>query len=423
MKKPFPMLRHSLSMVVKNRRSYLLLSVTIVLSFSLLLGYLLLVDSGIYNEYKYIFQVDRGNLRVNDGIQNSQRFDTLLSKVSQREDTCFYTVHYAWAMMSDGRFTTDSGQQLSAREMGVYFLSGYVWEFFVHFDERNTITWLDGQVHSYVDLKQGQAILDLATFRALGLEGQANPSYTFRLTRDHAQVLEITVDIVGVIDRGGNFFTEQGDKLAYNNDYFPMLLLPMAGLSAEDIACLTPSRYAIFHSESPETVYALATDLGFSIGLVDSIYRWQDAVRETIRTQKSTKALITCAMLLILGINLYSSFSNALSERKFEIGVKRAIGASGGHIVRQFLYESLLVMAANIVLSIAIVVDVGLIYRLVMESTKGKTSFLYETYTLYISPYSIAMFFTCSVALTVVFSLIFAYKSTQVQVIDYLKAE
>ena len=32
------------------------------------------------------------------------------------------------------------------------------------------------------------------------------------------------------------------------------------------------------------------------------------------------------------------------------------------------------------------------------------------------------MFLTCSLTLTVVFSLIFAYKSTQVQVIDYLKA-
>ena len=79
---------------------------------------------------------------------------------------------------------------------------------------------------------------------------------------------------------------------------------------------------------------------------------------ETIRAQKTTKALITCAMLLILGINLYSSFSNALNERKFEIGVKRAIGASGFAIVRQFLYESLTVMVANILVSVALVVDI-----------------------------------------------------------------
>ena len=58
-----------------------------------------------------------------------------------------------------------------------------------------------------------------------------------------------------------------------------------------------------------------------------------------------------------------------------------------------------------------------------MEKVYGPENFLYETYTLFLSPYSIGMFLTCAVTLTIVFSLIFAYKSTQGQVIDYLKAE
>ena len=222
---------------------------------------------------------------------------------------------------------------------------------------------------------------------------------------------------------GGSFFKETADGLDYNNDYFPMLMLPMTGMTYEDIAGLRPGRYAVFYSENPEKIYQLATDIGFDVSLGDSVYRWQDAVRETIMTRKSTKALITCAMLLILGINLYSSFSNALSERKFEIGVKRAIGASSFSIVRQFLYESMIVMVVNILISVALVVDMALIYRLVMQNTVAKTNPFYQTYTLYLSPHSIGMFLTCSLTLTVVFSLIFAYKSTQVQVIDYLKAE
>ena len=51
MKKGFRILKHSLTMVGRTLRSYMLLSVTIVLSFSLLLGYLGFVDSEIYNEY------------------------------------------------------------------------------------------------------------------------------------------------------------------------------------------------------------------------------------------------------------------------------------------------------------------------------------------------------------------------------------
>ena len=48
---------------------------------------------------------------------------------------------------------------------------------------------------------------------------------------------------------------------------------------------------------------------------------------------------------------------------------------------------------------------------------------MYHDWIIYISPYSIAMFVVGSVAMTVVFSLIFAYKSTQVEIVEYLKAE
>lgn len=423
MKQYFRILKHSFTMVGRTLRSYALLSVTIVLSFTLLLGYLVLVDSGIYNDHKHIFQINRGNLRVNAGLSDTGRFDTLLEKVSQREDTCFYTVHNAWAKMSDGNYTTSEGNALYAREISINFLTGYVWEFFYHFGEPFSIRWIDGQSHDYLDLAQGEAILDVGTYYALDLDAMEQPQYTFHFTRGGAESLEVTVKIVGLIEADEPFFSESDGALTYNSSYTPMILMPTAGFTQAEISLLKPLRYAIIYTENPEEIYTLATDLGFDPPLSHSAYRWQDSVLENIRTQKGTKALITCAMLLILGINLYSSFSNALSERKFEIGVKRAIGASSFAIVRQFLYESITVMVVNILISIALVIDIGLVYRLLMQKTHGNSNFLYETYTLYLSPYSIGMFFTCAVTLTVVFSLIFAYKSTQVQVIDYLKAE
>ena len=423
MTKSFRILRHSLTMVGRTLRSYMLLSVTIVLSFSLLLGYLGFVDSEIYNEYKHIFQINRGILKVNDGFGTTAKFDALLEKVSEMDDTCFYTVYDAWVRMSDGKFTTDEGIILSPRQIAVFYLSGHVWEFIRHTGEKYDLQWIDGREHDGVDLRPGEAVLDLATFYALGLNEMEEPVYTFRFPAGGDDNLDTTVKIVGIVDLGGSFYKQTDAGLEYNDNYSPMILLPMTGVTYEDIAGLHPGRYAVFYSENPEKVYQLATDIGFEVSLGDSVYRWQDAVRETIMTRKSTKALITCAMLMILGINLYSSFSNALSERKFEIGVKRAIGASSFSIVRQFLYESMIVMVVNILISVALVVDVGLIYRLVMQNTVGKTNPFYQTYTLYLSPHSVGMFLTCSLTLTVVFSLIFAYKSTQVQVIDYLKAE
>ena len=122
-------------------------------------------------------------------------------------------------------------------------------------------------------------------------------------------------------------------------------------------------------------------------------------------------------MLFLLGINLYSSFSNALERRKYEIGVKRAIGASGGSIMRQFLTESMLVMLVNIVASILIVVEVLVDYKLYVQLVEG------AQWIDSISIHSILMFLVCSVSLTVAFCLLFAYKSTKVEIAQYLKAE
>ena len=188
------------------------------------------------------------------------------------------------------------------------------------------------------------------------------------------------------------------------------------------------SLFSIVHSDDPEAVADLAETLGC---VPDSVYTYQDAALAEIRTQKSTKAIIAAALLLILGINLYSSFTNAMNDRKYEIGVKRAIGASGWGIVRQFLYESMLVMLSNIAVTVAVVVDIGLVLKLYREANaitytaEGhiRRNTNYMDYVLYITGESVAMFAVCALVLTVVFSFIFAYKATRVQIVDYLKAE
>ena len=50
---------HACKMVWRNRRSYALLSVTVVLTFSFLLGYLVYTDTALYNRHKKRFLTDR----------------------------------------------------------------------------------------------------------------------------------------------------------------------------------------------------------------------------------------------------------------------------------------------------------------------------------------------------------------------------
>ena len=81
-KKPFRILFHAGSMAVKEIRSYALLSVTIVLSFSLLLGYLLWTDSSLYNTYKELFSQDRNIVAVSDDKLKSNAFTQALIEES-----------------------------------------------------------------------------------------------------------------------------------------------------------------------------------------------------------------------------------------------------------------------------------------------------------------------------------------------------
>jgi ABC-type antimicrobial peptide transport system permease subunit len=106
-----------------------------------------------------------------------------------------------------------------------------------------------------------------------------------------------------------------------------------------------------------------------------------------------------------------------LQERRYEIGVKRALGAGKMHIVRQFLYESLCVLLFDTLLSATLVIDL-------MVGYKSYQAFVLEKeWIIFISPYSVIMFLVCSLSLSVVFSLIFAFQSMQVEIISNLREE
>ena len=141
-----------------------------------------------------------------------------------------------------------------------------------------------------------------------------------------------------------------------------------------------------------------------------------DATLEKINITKS-KYLIAAVLFILLGINLYSSFANALKERKFEIGVKRALGASKVHIMLQFVLEGFVVMLINIIFSICVVTNIVVAYKLIQLRV------FHNEYVIIMSPQSVLLFLVFSFFLTFIFSALFAYQSTRVEIIKYLKEE
>lgn len=419
-RKPGTALRHAGSMVAKNRRSYLLLSVTIVLSLALFLGYLLYTDSSLYNRYKETFAMERKLVTVHSSDHTS--IAAMNDAINKLDGTACMVSFQAASRCYTHVWDENGAGYASALSIRVHCIPDNAWGLYVS-GRPVSVRWLDGQDREGLTPGAGEMAISEGLYYALGLHEQQEPVYRLKIVgKGDAATTYLTLRVVGLIEDRVKLQPGDMEGLYSHEDnpsYEPMVIVSTGTLNPVVAENADWSYRLTCYTDYPEQVDKLIENTGSS---VTSIYEYQNTALEEIRSQKSIKAVIAGALILLLGINLYSSFSNALNDRKFEIGVKRAIGASGWSIVRQFLYESLLVMLANILVSIVLVADVFVVYKYIYDRTPHEYPQPVQ-WTVYISSYSVAMFAVCSIALAVVFSLIFAYKSTRVEIVQYLKAE
>ena len=423
---------HAAKMVRRNLRSYRLLSVTIILSFALLLGYLGFVDSTNYNRYKEVFAQDR-SLVFSVAPTDNYR-DRILrekaSKIGLTNSILLYGVHglklqIPNVVLSSGEAMIDFGFPTITL---VPSYAPIVYE--TETDKNYTfdpieITWIDGKEHEDVSLAPDEIVIDNQLYEAIGNTNKGMP-HIILIDMDLARKTDAVFRIVGTIPSKSRMDIAIGDgaqkgKASLKGDYKPHLLLSNEVIHPEELQDGSCTSLVAFVTDQPELIAKLIESVNPNNAAIGA-FKAQDRAKETMKTANRTKALICCAMLVILGINLYSCFENALNARRFEIGVKRAIGASAMRIVQQFLLESILVMIANIVISVSLVADIFVVYKYLYERTPNEYG-QFLRWTIYISRYSVVMFSVCTIALTLAFSIIFAYRSTQVRIADQLKAE
>lgn len=419
------MIAHVLKMVRRNARSYLLLSVTVTLSFALLLGYLGYTDSSLYNRYKELFAKDRSQIHVWSETVNDPKFELLEKQTAQYAETAHYEELVVYPALWGRQAQSESGQTLPLPNVTVHCLPARCWTVYGGDYDPMTVTWLDGQSRENVSLRSGEMLMDARLLQLFGLEGEAEPSWELILFSGGKTAYRKSFRIVGTfLDETVPPVTEEA-LAVHGLDWAMSVFVPMADLYPEQLPDAVWIQCAHYVTGAPELIYAQAEALRFSDGgggISDPIYSQQNRALTVKQAENRTKALVAVALLILLGINLYSAFSNALNDRKFEIGVKRALGASAFSILRQFLYESLLIMLANILLAVALVVDVFLVYKIVYERIPDDWG-RFHTWIIYLSPYSVGMFAACAVSLLVSFSLIFSYQTTRVEIVQYLKAE
>lgn len=412
----FKMIGHGTLMMVRTLRNYAMLSMSVVLSFSVLLGYLVYTDSTLFNEYKDVLYKPDGWVSVYDQ-KKSVGDIAALQKLTEEIPSYVMTQYQGYHIYNE--------DQTVGYNFVIYTVPTACWGLLKANQrppEQVEITWLDGRESGNVVLGKGEILISKVAYDAL-LLGKEEP------------ILPVCVDtkngwswmdckVVGTVDAPEDFsntltVSEKADGKVLTSFH---IITFMSQATMDEITKGRQTdftmRFVIYNTSNPEYVIKAAEQVGMLC--FDVHTKKSEALRE-LQLHAQTKMIIVLLMFVLLGINLYGSFSNALERRRFEVGIKRAIGASKAAIIGQFMWESLLLMLCNIFISMVLVFNGFLWYK---YYDAVRTDFNpYWKWTIYMSGTSILMFATVTLALTLLFSVIFAVKATQVQVVEYLKAE
>jgi len=141
-----------------------------------------------------------------------------------------------------------------------------------------------------------------------------------------------------------------------------------------------------------------------------------NAIRQTIEQTTATMRLLISAIALISlavgGIGVMNIMLVSVTERTREIGVRMAVGARRGDIMRQFLVEAVLVCLCGGILGIVMALLVGVVFSWI----GGSFNMIYSTA-------SILAAFACATMVGVVFGYLPAKNAAQLDPVEALARE
>lgn len=400
--KRFKHIKNGIFMVWKNMKIYVFLSVTIVMSFTALLLFLIFSDSCIFNKYKEILHTSPYICIATcsaDDEKEEKIFRILSEKLSESKETYYYIYEKQSILLEH---ITRSQRLTGMLRVVPRYCWGYYYTPTRRFEQENG--------EKRIALSKGQAIVS-REFLSLLDEECKEIKYIDIPIRFYDGTIEFNrFEIVGVCNSEllTPIFNDKDGELNGCIDIF----VSTDNFTVKKIDSL--DKEMLIYSRNMEKVGGWLEQFGLSNS---TSYIEKNLADEEMRNNIYIKSAIAIALLLLLGINLYSSFNNALDERKFEIGVRRAIGASAKEIILQFFVEGLVIMIANLMISIMCTIEVLSLYRII------RFFICHEHWIIYINRYSIAIFLCCCIFLSLIYSIIFAVSSLRVEVIHYLKNE
>jgi len=419
---------NSAQMARKNAKSYLFLSMTILLSFCFLLIYLVYYDSYNYNgeifleedvfysygykDYKHlspemsVIGFYDSRLTQEDIENNVKKTTSFLDNLS---DTHYNVIYHT--DMSSVDFTMD---KCSA---SLYFIDSHSFAYATIYDA--TVTWDIQKITR--SLSAGEAFVNDAFYEFLKANtGEEEPEITYRAYDEvTGETISRKLKIVGGLNDSLSAPTVEGGRLKGAI----RIIAPYSELEYWDEAfnirdnIRTSATIILSTPTQNQGIIKQFVNANTTHANLNFFFELINYYRQTVCSNIEQRTLLLCFFYIVLAINLYGSFRNALNERKFEIGVRRAIGASKKDIMLQFMSEGIIVVLLNMLAAIYLVFVGFLIFKEVIKL------FMAIDFIIYISWGSMVSFLIICVSLALLFSSLFAYQATNVNVIDNLRAE
>lgn len=141
------------------------------------------------------------------------------------------------------------------------------------------------------------------------------------------------------------------------------------------------------------------------------------ANQEEWQSNMQTKAILLLIVAVISGISVFGTMINSVADRRKEIGIKKALGASDNSIMLGFVFENMINSL------IAIIIAAALAGVILLGYSFYQRQILMSDYTVRFYGETMILFVIYTLSSILGFSLLPAYSATQINIIDTLRDE
>lgn len=398
-------------MACKNYKTYIMLSVTIIFTFTFVGFFLFGVDSFIFNKYKNCLKISSKVAMASYYSNEKQKADNLKKKLNEYENTYWCeTIE----IRNSSKNTIIPGSDILEKSVIHIIDEKGIWGYYYNTDyiiNRKDFRMELVSGEKSVHLKQGETIVNESLYKLITKISKPQEDGYYYVDVPISSGINNIVERFKIVD-----VCRDSVEIANEKNEKSMTVELFIVVDEKWVESLEGEQHkmTIYSEELSDVMEEIKNSgvSGYDFPIIS-----KNTAKEIIVKLIYLKALIVILILFVMGINMYSCFSNALQERKFEIGVKRALGAKKTDIVMQFFAEGIVIMTVDLLIAIAFINILLITIKVVMEML------LDVNWAIIVYPNTMGIFLICCLFLSTFFSLLFAVQATRVEVIKYIKRD